>query len=169
MRKIIRIFLTGILFCSLSACRAKENNPEETSTQEPGITADVLSVLTGGEAGAYTFTVQVSSPDLGCEQYADWWEVLDEEGNLLFRRILTHSHVDEQPFTRSGGPVPIQPEQKVWVRAHLHTGSLGNHTGGYGGGAFFGSVLEGFTEQPLDPDFAPGAAGQKPLPEDCAF
>ncbi|MCB0054175.1 MAG: hypothetical protein KDE24_32035, partial [Caldilinea sp.] len=67
--------------------------------------ADVFGVTVRGDDGAYQFSVEIASPDTGCNQYADWWEVLDSDGNLLYRRILTHSHVDEQPFIRSGGPV----------------------------------------------------------------
>lgn len=44
---------------------------------------------------------------------------MSTDGKLLYRRVLLHSHVDEQPFTRSGGPVPIQTDSVVWVRAHM--------------------------------------------------
>ena len=70
-----------------------------------------------------TFSVTIESPDTGCQQYADWWEVLSLEGELVYRRILAHSHVNEQPFTRSGGPVPSS--QEVIVRAHMNTGGYG--------------------------------------------
>ena len=124
--------------------------------------ADVLSVTASGEEGAYRFAVEIRSPDLGCEQYADWWEVVSEDGELLHRRILLHSHVTEQPFTRSGGPVPIDADTVVWVRAHMNVG-------GYGGTAFKGSVNAGFQQAELDPDFAAGLEETPPLPEDCAF
>jgi hypothetical protein len=124
--------------------------------------ADVLSVRASGEPGAYTFSVEIRSPDLGCQQYADWWEVIDEKGRLLYRRILLHSHVDEQPFIRSGGPVPIREGSVVWVRAHMNTD-------GYGGAAFKGSVRHGFMQVDLSPDFAAKLEQSPPLPEDCAF
>ncbi|HJN27098.1 MAG TPA: hypothetical protein QF604_04200 [Candidatus Latescibacteria bacterium] len=38
------------------------------------------------------------------------------EGQLLYRRVLLHSHTNEQPFARSGSPVPIASDQQVWVR-----------------------------------------------------
>ena len=124
--------------------------------------ADVLSVTTTGNPGAYTFSVEIRSPDLGCQQYADWWEVIDEHGRLLYRRILLHSHVDEQPFIRSGGLVPIREDSVVYVRAHMNTD-------GYGGAAFKGSVRYGFMQVDLSPDFAAKLEQSPPLPEDCAF
>lgn len=124
--------------------------------------ADVIGVQAGGSAGAYQFNVTVKSPDTGCKQYADWWEVVSTDGKLLYRRVLLHSHVDEQPFTRSGGPVPIQADRVVWVRAHMNTA-------GYGGVAFKGSVKTGFKQAVPDAGFASGLAKQAPLPEGCDF
>ena len=126
------------------------------------VTADVISVQVSGQAGAYQFSVGIRSPDKGCAQYADWWEVVSTDGKLLYRRVLLHSHVDEQPFTRSGGPVPIQPDTIVWVRAHMNTG-------GYGGMALKGSVKTGFKQAMLDAEFATALAKHAPLPEGCDF
>ena len=125
--------------------------------------ADVLAVNATGDPGAYTFAVTLHSPDTGCDNYADWWEVLDEDGTLLYRRILNHSHVDEQPFTRTGGPVPVQADQKVIVRGHVNTT-------GYGGRAMSGTVSSGFTYDPtIGADFASDVAQQDPQPTGCAF
>jgi len=124
--------------------------------------ADVLSVQVSGDAGAYMLSVEISSPDTGCEQYADWWEVIDEDGYLIYRRILAHSHVGEQPFTRSGGPVPIEAETVVWIRAHMNPG-------GYGSSVLQGSVQNGFFPAVLSPDFAADLEESPPLPESCAF
>jgi hypothetical protein len=124
--------------------------------------AHVRSVSASGEANAYRFSVEISSPDLGCEQYADWWEVVDEDGELIYRRILAHSHVTEQPFTRSGGPIDIDADQVVWVRAHMNP-----H--GYGGAALMGSVNAGFQPAELPADFASDLDQAPPLPEGCAF
>jgi len=134
----------------------------QPSATPPSAVADVRTVSVSGEPNAYRFSVEIQSPDLGCEQYADWWEVLSVEGELLYRRILAHSHVNEQPFVRSGGPVPIAPDTVVWVRAHMHPG-------GYGGVAFKGSVEGGFQAADYAPDFALDAAETPPLPEGCAF
>jgi hypothetical protein len=124
--------------------------------------ADVVSVSTSGAPGAYQFAVTVRSADTGCQQYANWWEVLAEDGRLLYRRVLLHSHVDEQPFTRSGGPVSIGPDKVVWVRAHMHPA-------GYGGTALRGSVRTGFRPAALAADFGANLAQQAPLPRGCDF
>lgn len=124
--------------------------------------ADVIAVQVRGAPGAYDFEVAVRSPDTGCQQYADWWEVVSEDGKLLYRRVLFHSHADEQPFARSGGPVPVQADQPVWVRAHMSTS-------GYGGAALKGTAAGGFVRATPPPGFAAALAGQPPLPEGCAF
>lgn len=124
--------------------------------------ADVVSVSVQGDPGAYDFAVEVKSPDTGCERYANWWEVIDVDGRLIYRRVLAHSHVDEQPFTRSGGPVPIELDSEVWVRAHMHFA-------GYGGRAFKGSVQGGFRAADLPGSFASGLAKEPPGPPDCRW
>ncbi len=115
-----------------------------------------------GKPKAYTFSVGVKSPDTGCDQYADWWEALSEDGKLVYRRILLHSHVNEQPFVRSGGPVAISRETVVWIRAHISTA-------GYGGKAFKGTVKDGFQEAEYEADFAADVEKEAPQPDGCAF
>jgi hypothetical protein len=123
--------------------------------------AHVLNVSVSGAQGTYTFAVTVASPDTGCDQYTDWWEVLTPEGELLYRRVLLHSHVDEQPFTRQGNPFPVQSQQTVIVRAHMS--NLG-----YGGAAMRGTVESGFEPAPdIQEDFAPEVETQAPLPLFC--
>lgn len=124
--------------------------------------ADVIAVETSGRAGGYQFSVTIRSPDKGCQQYADWWEVISQDGELLYRRVLLHSHVSEQPFTRSGGPVPVEPDAIVWVRAHMNPGS-------YGGMVMKGSVQSGFQPAALSPQFAADLEKKPPLPDDCMF
>ena len=126
------------------------------------IKAQVLKVEARGKPGTYTFAVTISSPDTGCEQYANWWEVLSEDGKLLYRRILAHSHVDEQPFTRSGGSIPLQPDRVAVVRVHMHPT-------GYSIQAQRGTVSNGFKAITLDKEFALEVAQQEPLLKSCAF
>ena len=174
---LFKIILPIFILVSISSCLTNtkdvEKTPEpmraekSTSTllatpMEKNIKADVISVDARGEPGAYTFSVGIQSPDLGCSQYADWWEVIDEQGNLLYRRILAHSHVNEQPFKRSGGPVTINADTTVWVRAHMHP-----H--GYGGEVLKGSFNSGFQPAELPQGFAVGLDEIPPLPENCAF
>ena len=73
-----------------------------------------------------------------------------------FRRVLLHSHVGEQPFTRAGGPVDIQPNDTVIVRAHISTT-------GYRGSALRWTAADGFSPTDLSEDFGSGLESQDPL------
>jgi len=76
--------------------------------------------------GSWTFHVTVRHQDTGWEDYADGWDVVDPEGNVLkinpddpFTRLLLHPHENEQPFTRSQSGIPIPAGvSQVSVRAH---------------------------------------------------
>lgn len=159
---LLSILMSTLLF--LTSCSSDDNRTQEEMQADDNSTlkASIVSVSSSGEAGNYTFSVGISSPDTGCAQYANWWEVITEDGTLIYRRILAHSHVNEQPFVRSGGTVSIAANQVVIVRAHMNTS-------GYGTTVYKGSVLNGFTEDTLAPDFAKQLATQEPLPTSCAF
>jgi hypothetical protein len=145
---------------SVISCSGQEDTWAPNGTL---VLADVQNVSISGVQGDHTFAVTVSSPDTGCDQYTDWWEVLSPDGELLYRRVLLHSHAHEQPFTRQGGPVPVQSQQTVIVRAHLS--SLG-----YGGAVMRGTVEGGFEEAPdITEDFAPEVETQDPQPRFCLF
>ncbi len=156
------VFLAIALLAGLAAATGGTAQEEAAAAaiERDAMTADVVSVRAGGSPGAYQFAVGVASPDTGCERYADWWEVISLDGELLYRRILTHSHVREQPFVRRGGPVSIGSDDVVWVRAHMHPT-------GYGGAAFRGSVAGGFERADMPGDFAVELAKRQPLPEGC--
>ncbi len=139
-----------------------DSSQEEVDPKESPDEASIESVTTQGNAGAYTFSVSISSPDTGCEQYADWWEVISDSGELIYRRILAHSHVDEQPFIRSGSPVPVSADQQVWIRVHM------NNTG-YSNLGMKGSVDVGFEQITIDSEFAADLDQKEPLPSGCAF
>ena len=135
--------------------------PAGALAADPRPRADVVRVQARGAPGAYELAVTVRSPDRDCGLYADWWEVVSEDGRLLYRRILMHSHPDEQPFTRPGGPVPIAADTTVIVRAHLVPT-------GYGGAVLRGSVARGFSAwADAPPDFAASLATRPPLPKEC--
>ncbi len=165
--KYILILLIFILISLItSGCTASSNeiNVVESKIQDKSneLVADVISVEVTGETGNYNFSIGILSPDEGCDQYTDWWEILAEDGTLLYRRILAHSHVNEQPFVRSGGPVIITEDTVVIIRAHM------NPTG-YGGKAMKGSINKGFYEIEIDPAFASEVESEEPQPGDCAF
>lgn len=137
------------------------NGPNQASP-DPDNYAQVIGVTVSGNPGAYIFAVTIQSPDTGCDQYADWWEALTSDGELIHRRVLLHSHTGEQPFTRSGRPVNIQPDETIIFRGHMSAN-------GYGSSAYQGSVATGFTPTNLPDDFARDVAAQGPLPTGCAF
>ncbi len=77
--------------------------------------ADVLLVRAVQSADqSWTFHVTVQHPDTGWEDYADGWDVLIPEEEVLkpdpglrFTRLLLHPHQAEQPFTRSQSKILI--------------------------------------------------------------
>jgi len=79
------------------------------------------------EHRACRFVVTLRHSDEGWKHYADRWEVLSPEGELLATRVLRHPHVEEQPFTRALPAVKIPSSiEKVRIRAH-------DSVHGYGG------------------------------------
>ena len=138
---------------------SKQATYVDTQEKSP---ASITRVETTGTSGNYIFAVTVDSPDTGCDRYADWWEVVTPEGELIYRRVLLHSHVDEQPFERTGGAVAIKPEQEVIVRVHMSPN-------GYSNQARKGTVASGFAAVTLADDFAQDLAVVEPLPQNCAF
>jgi hypothetical protein len=133
-----------------------------TAGAAPGAQSDatVTAVRASGSAGNYTFVVTIRSNDTGCAHYADWWEVVDGDGRLVYRRVLLHDHADEQPFARDGGPVALQADQTVTVRTHMNTS-------GYAPAGMRGSVAAGFTPVTLATGYAAALAKTPPLPDIC--
>jgi hypothetical protein len=154
--------LAWLLAFLLCGCMERSGEVSPAPEGPASARADLVSVEALGGPRFYRLKVTISSPDTGCNQYANWWEVVSADGDLLYRRILRHSHVDEQPFARIGGPLELQPDQVVWIRAHMHPG-------GYGGKAARGSIASGFVVAELNRDFAAEVAEQPPLPEGCAY
>lgn len=133
-----------------------------TVTPPDVVRADVQAVRVTGTPGAYTFSVTLRSDDTGCSQYADWWEVFTPNGTLVYRRILAHSHVDDQPFERSGGPVDVEADQEVLIRGHMSPN-------GYVGEVWRGTVSDGFSATSVEDGFAHELATEAPLPDGCLF
>lgn len=146
---------------ALVACGSASEPAPAAPQATGGPVADVVGVILAEDPAGHRLTVTVSSPDQGCAQYADWWEVLDSNGALLGRRILNHSHVDEQPFTRSGEPLALAPHQDIVVRAHMSNG-------GYGGRAFVGTLAGGLrSEEGMQTPHDAALARTEPLPTGC--
>ncbi len=92
--------------------------------------ANVIGVeFTVDSSGIYTFAVSVRHNDTGWDHYADWWRIKTEEGEEIARRVLTHPHENEQPFTRSlGGIIISNGIDKVIVEAHDNVHGYGGQT-----------------------------------------
>lgn len=82
--------------------------------------ADVLDVnVTCDSHSMCRFDVTVEHGDQGWEHFADRWEILSPDGEVLATRVLAHPHDHEQPFTRSLSKVSIDANlSHVIVRAH---------------------------------------------------
>ena len=128
------------------------DGPRPRAPLPPLVLADVIDVSVTGVPGDHSLSVTVASPDIGCEFYTDWWEVVSEDGELLARRVLLHARVEEQPFTRSVGGLRVQPDDTVIIRAHMNVG-------GYGGFVMRGTVEDGFL-----PNHLPAAFAKDPEP-----
>jgi hypothetical protein len=113
--------------------------PESTSSAEQeaegAANADVLFVRAVRAAdGTWAFHVTVEHPDSGWEDYADGWDVVTPDDEVLkpnaddpFTRLLLHPHENEQPFTRSQSRIVI-PDAVTQVRVRAH-----DLVDGYGG------------------------------------
>jgi len=148
--------------CSTNTVQNKDQSENDDIKVTDDNFANVISIQVNGSENSYFFSVKIESPDKGCKQYANWWEVISESGELIYRRILGHSHVNEQPFIRSGGKINISKNQIVIIRGHM------NNTC-YGTKAMKGSVSSGFVETTLDTNFAIELEQKEPLPGNCAF
>jgi hypothetical protein len=80
--------------------------------------ADVTKVEARYNGGnSFQIVTTVKHADTGWDHYADGWEILDEQGNVIGKRVLYHPHVKEQPFTRSHTlDIPVHVKE-ITVRA----------------------------------------------------
>ena len=106
---------------------APSSTPNPVPPSEGDGNANVVYVeAVQAENGSWTFHVTVEHPDTGWEDYADGWDVVAPDGDVLkrdggdpFTRLLAHPHVNEQPFRRSQGGIVI-PAGVTWVRVRAH-------------------------------------------------
>ncbi|MDF1884072.1 hypothetical protein JHD49_08990 [Sulfurimonas sp. SAG-AH-194-C21] len=149
----IKKILTVLSICILSVTVYADIKPNS---------ANVIDVDVQGSNGAYNFYVTLRSDEAGCAQYANWWEVLNEEGNLLYRRILIHSHPTDQPFRRGGSSIEVEPSQTLYIRAHMNTS-------GYKGDIYKGSVSVGFLKSTDNIKNSSITESLSPQPQGCLF
>ena len=90
---------------------------------------EVENVTARQSGGDWTFSVTLSHPDTGWDDYADGWRVETADGTVLGTRELLHPHVNEQPFTRSLSGVSV-PEglTQVQIRARDNLGGWAETT-----------------------------------------
>lgn len=90
--------------------------------------ADVLQAqISPNDDGTFRVAATVRHRDTGWDHYANRWEILGPQGQIIATRTLLHPHVQEQPFTRSLGSVRIPPGL-TWVKVRAH-----DLVHGYGG------------------------------------
>lgn len=91
--------------------------------------ADVLKVdiRPAADSGRFDIEVTLRHADSGWDHYANRWEVLSPDGQVMATRVLAHPHEHEQPFTRGLSGVRI-PAQYTWIRVRGH-----DLVHGYGG------------------------------------
>jgi len=77
--------------------------------------------------GRYHIQATLRHNDTGWDHYANRWEVLGPQGQIIATRVLAHPHVHEQPFTRDLSNITI-PSNWTWVRVRAH-----DLVHGYGG------------------------------------
>ena len=151
LRIVIPSFILGIILFAIGCSMPFQTAPTQTSIVKsptvevaatatiPSITpitpdssiripnADVLYVSARQDTDqTWTFSVTVYHPDLGWDDYADGWDVVLPNGNVVkpdpeasFTRTLLHPHIDEQPVTRSQSEIVLPPDvQWVLVRSH---------------------------------------------------
>jgi hypothetical protein len=92
--------------------------------------ADVVAVEVKRSGNqTYSFDVTVSHADQGWNHYANRWEIIAPDGEILAKRVLAHPHTNEQPFTRSLSGVKIPADiHQVTVRAHDSVHAYGGAT-----------------------------------------
>lgn len=150
--RIASSLLTSVIILALAACvAAPQSNAEPTLPAEIPAEAEAESAEdTSGTAldlsgnpnldyaqvtfvratqsgdGSWRFDTTVHHNDQGWDHYADAWQVITMEGEVLAERVLLHPHDNEQPFTRSQSGVEIPTGMtQVIVRAKCNVHGFG--------------------------------------------
>lgn len=91
--------------------------------------ADVVKVTYHKlSSGNYNFHVSIQHDDSGWDHYANRWEILDLQGNILAVRDLRHPQLDKDTYQKTKNNIEI-PEgiRTVQVRAHDIMHGYGGH------------------------------------------
>ncbi len=125
--RIMKKFYTVIVLSLLIAVPLAQGKAVTTSPLDFAQVTYVKALQS--EQGSWCFTTQVQHNDQGWDHYADAWQVVDMEGNVLAERKLAHPHDNEQPFTRSLCEINIKTNvHKVMVRAKCNVHGWGGKT-----------------------------------------
>jgi len=121
VRSDVRLLRHGVLAAVavvavlvMTSCTSSSEDDKSTSTvavTAPVVVdcADVVKATIDPSGDTYRVSATIISADTGWDKYADAWEVRGPDGAVFGTRILTHPHIDEQPFTRSLSEVEIPP------------------------------------------------------------
>ena len=112
-----KVFLSLLIFVSVSPSFAQGITTVSDATEDNLDLnyAHVLKVKTLRGTEAWRFDVTIRHKDEGWDHYANLWVVIDAETGAEYgRRVLSHPHVNEQPFSRSQSGIRI-PENVTSV------------------------------------------------------
>lgn len=90
--------------------------------------ADVIDAKARIIGEQLRISVTVKHDDEGWDHYADRWDIIAPNGDILGERILFHPHVNEQPFTRSHTIKIPENITSVTIQAHDNIHGLGGKT-----------------------------------------
>lgn len=93
MKSVMKLFLSKWIVASIGMAACLQ-------VLAGSVVIENVQVTSRG-AEQYNFSVTLRHDDTGWDHYANAWDVIDMEGNVLGKRVLHHPHVNEQPFTRS--------------------------------------------------------------------
>ena len=92
--------------------------------------ADVLTARIKRTApGIFKIDAEVRHADTGWDHYADGWDIVGPDGEVIDTRVLGHPHEQEQPFTRSKSGIAIPANiTRITIRAHDSVHGYGGKT-----------------------------------------
>lgn len=115
-RMLINSVLAGLMVWTVTSVNA-------------GPTSVLDARATANADGTYSLSATLTHRDEGWNHYANKWEVVTPEGQVLGTRTLFHPHVDEQPFTRSLARVEVPiGVTEVIIRGYDNVHGAGERT-----------------------------------------